>query len=420
MSKFIIERSSPLSGEVYIDGAKNSALPIIAACLLCAGGDIFIDNVPYLSDISVMCRIISTIGAKISRLNEGKGIRIGCENIRPVEMPYELVKKIRASFLIAGPLLARFKKVRIQLPGGCAIGVRPIDLHLKGFSLLGASVKQEHGVVEISCKKLKGNEIHLDFPSVGATENIMMAAVLAQGKTVISNCAVEPEIVDLADFLNKMGCKIEGAGSDSIKITGVEILSGCRHRIIPDRIEAGTFLAAAAATRGEIKINNVCCSHLRAVSSKLKELNAEITEGENHIKINAKNIYKNADIKTMPYPGFPTDMQPQFMSVLTTIAGTGIINETVFENRFMHVGELNRMGADIRLEGRCAVVRGASRMTGTQVKATDLRAGAGLIIAGLCAEGKSEISDIYHIERGYYKIEEKLKKLGASIKKVEE
>lgn len=416
MCKFIIEKSNPLSGEINIDGAKNSALPILSACLLCTNGVIRLSNIPNLSDISIMCEILSSIGAKIKH-NQNE-YDLDCSKLYIKELPYTAVKKIRASFLIAGPLLARFKKVNIQLPGGCEIGVRPVDLHLKGFSLLGAEIKQEHGIIEISCKNLIGNKIHLDFPSVGATENIIMAAVLAKGETIISNCAVEPEIVDLANFLNKMGGKIEGAGSDKIKITGVKELSACNHKIIPDRIEAGTFLAAAAATRGNIKINNICCDHLRAVISKLKELNSDIYEGNDYIKINAENLTKSADIKTMPYPGFPTDMQPQFMSLLTTINGTGIINETIFENRFMHVGELNRMGADIKLEGRCAVIQGGRQMSGTQVKATDLRAGAGLIIAGLCAEGRSEIADIYHIERGYYHIEEKLKQLGANIKKI--
>lgn len=419
MSVFVIEKSGPLKGEINIDGAKNSALPIIAACLLCKKGEFIIENVPKLSDVETMCEIISDIGANIIRDNINKNINIECSNIYFRELPYKLVKKIRASFLLAGPMLARFKRVKIHLPGGCEIGIRPVDLHLKGFALLGADIKQEHGVIEISCNELKGNKIHLDFPSVGATENIIMAAVMAKGETIISNCAVEPEIVDLADFLNKMGCKIEGAGSDNIKITGVNEISSCRHRIIPDRIEAGTFLAAAAATRGRIKINNVCCEHLRAVTSKLRELNAQINEGDDFVIIDAENISKNADIKTMPYPGFPTDMQPQFLSVLTTIDGTGIVNETIFENRFMHVGELNRMGADIKLEGRCAVIQGGKRMTGTQVKATDLRAGAGLIIAALCAEGQSEIGDIFHIERGYCNIDEKLKELGADIRRAD-
>lgn len=417
MSKFVIEKTNSLFGEVDIEGAKNSALPILAACLLCSNGKIKLSNIPNLSDIAIMCDILSSIGAIIK--SEKNNYIIDCENICVKELPYDAVKKIRASFLIAGPLLARFKRVNIQLPGGCEIGVRPVDLHLKGFSLLGAKINQEHGSIEISCDNLIGNEIHLDFPSVGATENIIMASVFAKGETIISNCAVEPEIIDLADFLNKMGCKIEGAGSDNIKITGVKELFSCSHKIIPDRIEAGTFLAAVAATRGKVKINNVCCEHLRAVISKLRELNAEIAEENNFITLNGENIFKNADIKTMPYPGFPTDMQPQFMSLLTTIKGTGIINETIFENRFMHVGELNRMGADIKLEGRCAIIQGGRKMSGTQVKATDLRAGAGLIIASLCADGKSEISDIYHIERGYCHIEEKLNKLGAKIKKVD-
>lgn len=419
MSKFIIEKSAPLQGCIKAEGAKNSALPILAACILSAGR-CKLNGVPLLSDIDVMCRLLNEIGAQITKDSQKKSLSVDCTDIYETELSYELIKKIRASFLLAGPLLARLKRVRLQMPGGCAIGVRPIDLHLKGFSLLGAHINKEHGIIELTTKGLKGAKIYLDFPSVGATENIMMAAVCAKGETVISNCAVEPEIIDLADFLNKCGCKISGAGSDTITITGISDLSPCIHTVIPDRIEAGTYMAAAAATHGTVTINNVRCDHLTAVIAKLKEINVEVIQEDSRITVQPKGKYKNVDIKTLPYPGFPTDLQPQFMSLFSTISGASFINETVFENRFMHVGELSRMGADIRVEGNSAIIQGVKRMTGTQVRATDLRAGAGLIIAGLCAEGTSEIGDIYHIDRGYYKICDKLRTLGANIKRIDD
>ncbi len=418
MEKFIIEQSLNIKGDVYIEGAKNACLPILAAAIL-SNGETIIKKVPFLSDINVMCSLLEDIGIDIKKDINNKTINIDTKNIYNKEVCYDLVKKIRASFLLAGPLLARFGKVSIQMPGGCAIGVRPIDLHLKGFKALGAEIIQEHGIIEINAKNgLVGTEIYLDFPSVGATENIIMASVLAKGETIISNCATEPEIVDLIEFLNKLGAKIEGAGTETIKIIGVDSLYNCTHTIIPDRIEAGTFLVLSAATRGEINILDVNCEHLKAVTSKLREINIDIEEKDNIIKVFGKNIFKNVDIKTMPYPGFPTDMQPQFMTLMSMIQGTSIINETIFENRFMHVAELGLMGANIKVEGNSAIINGVEKITGSKVKATDLRAGAALIIAGLCAEGISEISDIYHIERGYYNIEEKLKNIGAKIKKI--
>ena len=418
MEKFIIEQSLNIKGDVYIEGAKNACLPILAAAIL-SNGETIIKKVPFLSDINVMCSLLEDIGIDIKKDINNKTINIDTKNIYNKEVCYDLVKKIRASFLLAGPLLARFGKVSIQMPGGCAIGVRPIDLHLKGFKALGAEIIQEHGIIEINAKNgLVGTEIYLDFPSVGATENIIMASVLAKGETIISNCATEPEIVDLIEFLNKLGAKIEGAGTETIKIIGVDSLYNCTHTIIPDRIEAGTFLVLSAATRGEINILDVNCEHLKAVTSKLREINIDIEEKDNIIKVFGKNIFKNVDIKTMPYPGFPTDMQPQFMTLMSMIQGTSIINETIFENRFMHVAELGLMGANIKVEGNSAIINGVEKITGSKVKATDLRAGAALIIAGLCAEGISEISDIYHIERGYYNIEEKLKNIGAKNKKI--
>lgn len=417
MQKFLIEQSLPLKGEIEIEGAKNSALPILA-CSILTNGTTELKNIPFLSDTFVMCELLECVGINILKNEKEKSISIDTKNIFNTLLPYELVKKIRASFLLAGPILARFGKVSIQLPGGCPIGVRPIDLHLKGFKCLGAEIMQEHGIIEIKCSKLVGAEIYLDFPSVGATENLIVAACLADGITTISNCATEPEIVDLAEFINKLGGKIEGAGTETIKITGVKQLGNCTHSIIPDRIEAGTFLIAGAITKGQIEIKNINCEHLKAITSKLKEVNVELEEKQNSIKIYSKNIFKNVDIKTMPYPGFPTDMQPQFMSLMSISNGTGIVNESVFDNRFLHVSQLGLMGADIKVDGRSAVVKGIEKMTGAKVKATDLRAGAALILASLYASGETEISDIYHVERGYYKIEEKLRKLGAKIKKI--
>jgi len=415
MANFLVEKSMHLNGCVDIDGAKNSALPILAATLL-SKKKCIIKNIPPLKDIIIMQKLLHLLGAEIKRVNNE--LNIDNSNIFNEELPYDLVNQIRASFLIAGPLLARFKKVRLQMPGGCAIGLRPIDLHLKGFGRLGAEIKQEHGIIEISANEIKGNDIYLDFPSVGATENIMMAAVMAEGETVITNCAVEPEIVDLAAFLNKMGAKINGAGTDIIKITGVNCMGGCIHSIIPDRIEAGTFMIAAAITKGSITVKKVIPEHLMPISAKLREIGMNIIENNDSIKVSYNTQLKNTNIKTLPYPGFPTDMQAQFMGLMSVTNGTGIINETVFENRFRHVGELNRMGADIKIESKSAVVQGVERLTGTKVKATDLRAGAALILTALAADGATEVTDGYNVERGYYKFDEKLKSLGANIKKL--
>lgn len=424
MEKILIEKSYNLKGSIEIDGAKNAALPILCSCLLCSG-EIVLENVPFLSDIFVMCELLEELGVKITKDEQNKKLFINTQkvkNVENIEVSYELVKKIRASFLLAGPLLARFKKAYMQMPGGCAIGVRPIDLHLKGFKDLGVNIKQEHGLIEMEAKNgLKSAEIYLDFPSVGATENIIMASVFTEGETIISNCATEPEIVDLIEFINKMGGNIEGAGTETIKIKGVKKLCGCNYKIIPDRIEAGTFLVLAVATKSDLEIKNINSEHLKSVISKLKELGIEIEEKDNSIKVfGSKNVefLQNMDIKTMPYPGFPTDMQAQFMALMSLINGASIINETVFENRFLHVSELNLMGADIKVEGNSAIIKGVEKLTGTKVKATDLRAGAALIIAGLCAEGKTEIEEIQHIERGYYKIDEKLKKIGAKINRI--
>ncbi|MCT4619031.1 MAG: UDP-N-acetylglucosamine 1-carboxyvinyltransferase [Marinisporobacter sp.] len=418
MAKIVIEKSPPLKGTVRVNGAKNSVLPILAASLL-SKGKCVLEDIPVLKDVEVISELLESIGARVKRnINEGT-VEIDGASLLHYEAPYELVRKMRASFLVMGPLLARMGKARISLPGGCAIGTRPIDLHLKGFHALGAEINVGHGYVEAKANQLRGNKIYLDFPSVGATENIMMAATMAEGLTVIENVAEEPEIVDLANFLNGLGAKIKGAGTDTIKIEGVKELGATRHSVIPDRIEAGTFMVAAAMTGGDVLIENALSEHLKPTIAKLRECGVEIKENIDSIRVVAKNGIDATDIKTLPYPGFPTDMQAQFMSLLSVAKGTSVVIETVFENRFMHVSELKRMGANIKIEGRSAVVQGVNALQGTQVKATDLRAGAALILAGLVAEGKTEISDIYHIDRGYVNIEDKLCQLGAKIKRVE-
>ncbi|MCC8013619.1 MAG: UDP-N-acetylglucosamine 1-carboxyvinyltransferase [Eubacterium sp.] len=413
--KFIIEETPYVKGDVLISGSKNAALPIMAAALL-TDEKCVLKNIPPLRDIIIMENILNILNVKTDFLTNNCVINIKGENLSPTLDCSELMGKIRASFLTAGSLLTRFGSARLSLPGGCSIGTRPIDLHLKGFSKLGAEVSKEFGIVELKAKKLKGAEIYLDFPSVGATENIIMAAVKADGITTISNAAQEPEITDLCNFLIKMGAEIEGQGTDTVKITGVKELHGTEYTVIPDRIEAGTFMIIGAAC-GEVTVKGVRPDHLRPVVNKLSEMGASVTEKPTEITVKSSGRIKNADIKTLPYPGFPTDMQPQFMSLMTTGSGTGIINETIFENRFLHAGELNRMGADIKTEGNGAVIRGVERLTGTKIKATDLRAGAALIISAISAMGITEISNIEHIERGYYNIDKKLKNLGVKIKK---
>lgn len=413
MAKLVVEKSAPLKGTVKVSGAKNSVLPIIAASLL-AQETCVLEEIPGLKDVEVICEVLESIGAKVNSSKKGI-IEIHSSNLDHFEAPYELIRKMRASFLVMGPLLARKGRARIALPGGCAIGTRPIDLHLKGFQALGARIELGHGYVEAVADKLIGNKIYLDFPSVGATENIMMAATMAEGITIIENAAEEPEIVDLANFLNSLGAKIKGAGTDTIKIQGVKELKGSKHTVIPDRIEAGTFMIAAAITGGDITILNALPDHLKPIIAKLRECGVTVEEYDEHVRVKANGQVMATDIKTLPYPGFPTDMQAQFMSLLTVASGTSVVIETVFENRFMHVDELKRMGANIKIEGRSAVVQGVDGLEGAQVKATDLRAGAALILAGMIAEGKTEISDIHHIDRGYVEIEEKLRGLGAKI-----
>ena len=417
MAKIIVKKSNPLKGSVRIDGAKNAVLPIIAATLLAKGKSV-IKEVPNLRDVHVISDLLRHLGAEVEY--EGKTLTVDATNITTCEAPYELVRKMRASFLVMGPLLSRFNHTKISMPGGCAIGTRPIDLHLKGFKCLGADVEIDHGFVEARTEKLKGSKLYLDFPSVGATENIMMAACLAEGTTIIENAAEEPEIVDLANFLNEMGADVKGAGTNTIRIKGVKELRGAEHTVIPDRIEAATYMVAAAMTKGDIVIENVLMEHLKPVTAKLKEAGCKIIELENAVRVIGPETLKPIDIKTLPHPGFPTDVQAQFMAMLTIAKGTGVVIETVFENRYMHVAEFNRMGANIKIEGRTAVVKGVDQLYGAKVNATDLRAGAALILCGLIAEGDTEIGEIYHIQRGYVDIDKKITALGGNIEIVED
>ena len=417
MDSLEIRGGNKLSGEVNIDSAKNAVLPIIAASIL-SSGTCVIENSPMLEDVFVISEVIKSLKAKVSIDKNEKKIYLDNSNIMPLQPDSELVKKLRASFLIMGPMIARFGQFKISLPGGCNIGTRPIDLHLKGFNALGAEVSVGHGYVEAKAKKLIGNNIYLDFPSVGATENIIMAAVFAEGETIIENAAEEPEIEDLGKFLNNMGAQIHGAGTDTVKIHGVKELRGTNHRPIFDRIEAGTFMTAAAITRSKIKINGVTEEHIKPIIAKLTEMGVTMEIGDNSIIVDGNTNLKPVDIKTLPYPGFPTDMQAQMMGLLCTIKGTSVITETIFENRFMHAVEMKRMGANIKIDGRSAVIEGVDRLTGSEVKATDLRAGAALVLCGLAAEGITKITDVYHIDRGYVEMEKKLKALGADIKRI--
>ena len=414
MEKFIVQGEVQLSGSVQISGAKNATLPIMAASLLSSGVSV-IHNVPFLRDIQIMQEILTLLGAKITRAE--KSLVIDAQNVSKAEIPDYLMREMRASVFLMGPLLGRFRRVRLSYPGGCAIGPRPINLHIKALERIGAKVEESYGFIEASSEKLTGGEISFDFPSVGATENAMMAAVLADGATIIRNAAREPEIFDLQTFLNRMGAKVTGAGTDTIRIEGVKKISSVEHTIIPDRIEAGTFLIAAAMTKGDIAVENVAPEYLFALTDKLEELGATITAGSESIRIKAGEL-RGVDIKTLPYPGFPTDLQAPILSLTTIANGTSIVTETIFENRFKHVDELTRMGARIKVEGRTAIIRGASKLTGAIVSAPDLRAGSALVLAALAAEGVSEIEQIYHVDRGYENFEGKLRGLGARITRV--
>lgn len=413
MEKFIINGGKKINGCISVSGAKNAILPILASTLLIKERCV-IKNVPKLSDVYTMVDLLKYYGADVEFSDE---LIIDCSKIEN-KPPSEKVKEIRASFLIVGALLGRFKSVSMFMPGGCNIGQRPIDLHLKGFNLLGAKSQLESGIIDISTQYLSSGDIYLDFPSVGATENIILASVFAKGVTTIRNCAIEPEIVDMVNFLNKAGAKIKGVGSDTIIIEGVEELKGVEHSVIADRIEAGTFMIATASAGGFLKIENIIPEHIKSIILKLREMEVEIEEGEDFVIVKSSGKTINKDIKTMPYPGFPTDMQAQFSALMAKGCGTGVINETVFENRFMHIGELNKMGANISVEGKVAIIKGVEKLDGAIVKATDLRAGAALIISALSAQGQTEIENIFYIDRGYDCIEKKLSSVGCDIRRV--
>lgn len=416
--KLIISGGKRLQGTVKIDGAKNSALSIMAATLLTKDVCI-LRNVPRLTDVDTMGAVIRKLGIKVEWRGDNT-LYIDSDDFNNCEAPYELVKMMRGSILVMGPLLARLKKAKISLPGGCSIGARPVDYHIKGFEALGAQVEVEKGYIEAKVDKLKGDDIYLDFPSLGATENIMMAACLAEGLTTIENAAKDPEVVELGHFLNEMGAKIEGLGTDLIKIEGVKELHGIDYTIIPDRIEAGTYMIAAAITDGDVLIEKADPLLLKPLIVKLEEAGVRIELEKNLIKVTGPDRVKAVDIKTLPFPGFPTDMQAQFMALSCVAKGTSVITETVFENRFVHTGDLIRMGADIKVEGHSAIIKGVEELSAAPVMASDLRGGAALVLAGLVAEGTTELSRIYHLDRGYVKLEEKLNSLGADIKRVKE
>ena len=417
MEKLVIHGGKPLEGTVRVSGAKNAVLPIIVASML-GTTQSTLTEIPKLADVHTVCDVIASLGVHIEH-PERDTLVIDAHELTSTTAPYDLVRRMRASFLVMGPLLARKGRAQISLPGGCSIGARPIDLHLKAFEATGAVINLENGDIEATAPNgLKGAQIYLDFPSVGATENILMAASMAEGKTVLENAAGEPEIVDLATYLNSMGANIRGAGTNVIRIEGVKELHGANHAVIPDRIEAGTFMVGAAMTQGNVFVENAISEHLKPLISKLKEVGAEVQEEIDGIRVIGHAPLRPADIKTLPYPGFPTDMQAQFMALTTICQGTSVVTETVFENRFMHVDEFKRMGAKIRIEGRSAIVEGVPRLKGASVNATDLRAGAALVLAGLVADGETEVGYLYHIDRGYDNLVLKLQRLGADIVRV--
>ena len=417
MDKLIIKGGRKLKGDVTVSGSKNASLPIFVATILAPGINT-ISNVPFLRDINTTIKVLESLGSRV----EGNGniVKIDTTNINSHEATYDLVKTMRASVLVLGPLLARFGTARVSLPGGCAIGARPINLHLKGLQALGAEITLEHGYVEAKCRHLKGARINFDISTVGGTEHLMMTAATAKGETVLENAAREPEIVDLALYLNRMGARIEGAGTDTIRIQGVSELSAADYEVMPDRIEAGTFMIAAAMTGGDIRIHNMKLEHLDALSFKMQDAGVEITSRDGVVMVKGPKRVKSVNIKTRPYPGFPTDMQAQFMAMMCVAEGASVISENIFENRFMHVSELQRFGADITVEGSTATVKGVKKLSGAPVMATDLRASASLILAGLAADSTTEVSRIYHLDRGYESIEKKFAALGADIVRVKE
>lgn len=415
MDKLMIEGGYRLVGQVPVSGAKNAALPLLAASLL-VDGWVTLHNVPALADIRTISKLLRQMGVQVE--GESGSVRLNASGVHSFEAPYNLVKTMRASVLVLGPLVAKWKRARVSLPGGCAIGARPINLHLKGLQELGAQVELKHGYVEARADRLRGAKIYFDISTVTGTENIMMAAALAEGRTILENAAKEPEVVELANALNRMGARIQGQGTDVMTIDGVEALQATDHTIMPDRIEAGTLMVAAGITQGNIHLLNCDLSHMEAVVKKLGEAGLEIFPEGDGIKVIGPLNLKAVDVKTLPYPGFPTDMQAQIMALMCLANGLSVITETIFENRFVHVSELQRMGADIRVQGSSAIVRGAPALTGAPVMATDLRASASLILAGLAGEGKTEVSRIYHLDRGYEKLDEKLNRLGGKIQRV--
>ncbi|HDA1213955.1 TPA: UDP-N-acetylglucosamine 1-carboxyvinyltransferase [Staphylococcus aureus] len=419
MDKIVIKGGNKLTGEVKVEGAKNAVLPILTASLLASDKPSKLVNVPALSDVETINNVLTTLNADVTYKKDENAVVVDATKTLNEEAPYEYVSKMRASILVMGPLLARLGHAIVALPGGCAIGSRPIEQHIKGFEALGAEIHLENGNIYANAKDgLKGTSIHLDFPSVGATQNIIMAASLAKGKTLIENAAKEPEIVDLANYINEMGGKITGAGTDTITINGVESLHGVEHAIIPDRIEAGTLLIAGAITRGDIFVRGAIKEHMASLVYKLEEMGVELDYQEDGIRVRAEGELQPVDIKTLPHPGFPTDMQSQMMALLLTANGHKVVTETVFENRFMHVAEFKRMNANINVEGRSAKLEGKSQLQGAQVKATDLRAAAALILAGLVADGKTSVTELTHLDRGYVDLHGKLKQLGADIERI--
>ncbi len=417
MEQYIMKGGNPLVGEVTVSGAKNAALGILTAAIM-TDEDVLIENLPDVRDINVMLEAIEEIGARVERVDRHT-VRINASTIQEISVDDEYIRRIRASYYFIGALLGKYKSAQVPLPGGCNIGSRPIDQHLKGFRALGGDVRIEGGAVIVHAIDLVGSHIYLDVVSVGATINIMMAATLAEGLTILENVAKEPHVVDVANFLNSMGANIKGAGTDTIRIRGVKKLHGTEYSIIPDQIEAGTFMCAAAVTRGDVMVKNVIPKHLEAITAKLLEIGCEVIEFDDAVRVVGKPVQRHTDIKTLPYPGFPTDMQPQMTVTLALAAGTSMVTESIFENRFKYVDELARMGSCIKVEGNVAVIDGVKRLTGAQVNAPDLRAGAALVLAGLAAEGVTEVDEIGYIQRGYECFEEKLQGLGAMIEKVD-
>ncbi|OGQ01503.1 MAG: UDP-N-acetylglucosamine 1-carboxyvinyltransferase [Deltaproteobacteria bacterium RBG_19FT_COMBO_46_12] len=417
MDKIVIRGGERLIGEVKVSGSKNATLPIFVACLLSEGENLF-HNVPNLKDVQTIIKVLNNLGVKVWQ--EEEAYRINAKEVSSFEAPYDLVKTMRASILVLGPLVARMKRAIVSLPGGCAIGARPINLHLMGLEMMGAKIQLRHGYIEAKADELKGAEISFDTVTVTGTENLMMAGTLAKGKTTLHNAAMEPEVVDLASVLNKMGAKISGAGTNLIEIEGVKSLQAVEHTIIPDRIETGTLMVAAGLTRGNIKILNASPQHMQAMIHKLRESGMEIESDGDGLRVVGMKRIRSVDVKTQPYPGFPTDMQAQFMVLMSLGRGLSVISENIFENRFIHVSELQRMGADIRIQENAAIIQGVESLSGAPVMATDLRASASLILAGLAAEGVTQVSRVYHLDRGYEELEKKLSKLGANIKRVKE